>query len=68
MFAAIEAEFKSIIEDATSIPEKLESLLHLHTKAQEVEALSAPITTIIEDTSKATADKVTEILTLVGKL
>lgn len=68
MFASLEAEFNSIINDVKSIPEKLEALVGLHTKAQAVEALAAPMTAIIEDTSKTTEQKVTEILTAVGKL
>jgi hypothetical protein len=68
MFAALEAEFNSIINDVKSVPEKLEALVGLHTKSQAVEALAAPMTTVIEDTSKTTEVKVTEILTMVGKL
>ena len=68
MFAALEAEFNTIINDVKSIPEKLEALVGLHTKAQAIEALAAPMTAIIEDTSKTTEQKVTEILTAVGKL
>lgn len=68
MFAALEAEFNTIINDVKSVAEKLEALVGLHAKAAAVEALAAPIATIIEDTSKATEQKVTEILTAVGKL
>ena len=68
MFAALEAEFAAIVNDAKSIPEKLEALVGLHTKAEAVAALSAPMTLIIEDTTKATEQKVQEILALVGKL
>ena len=68
MFAALEAEFNSIINDVKSVPEKLEALVGLHTKSQAVEALAAPMTAVIEDTSKTTEVKVTEILTMVGKL
>jgi hypothetical protein len=68
MFAAIEAEFNAIVADARSIPEKLEALIGLHTRSQAVEALATPMTTIIEDASKPTVQKVTEILTMVGKL
>lgn len=68
MFAALEAEFSAIINDAKSIPEKLEALVGLHSKASAIAALTAPMTTIIEDTSKATEQKVQEILSLVGKL
>lgn len=68
MFAALEAEFNSIVNDARSVGEKLEALVGLHTKNAEIEALAAPMATVIEDASKATAIKVTEILTMVGKL
>lgn len=68
MFAALEAEFAAIMNDARSIPEKLEALVGLHSKASAVEALAAPMTAIIEDVTKATEQKVQEILTLVGKL
>ena len=68
MFAALEAEFSAIVNDVKSIPEKLEALVGLHSKAAAVEALAAPMTAIVEDASKTTEQKVTEILTLVGKL
>jgi len=68
MFAALEAEFNTIINDAKSIGEKLEALVGLHAKVSAVEALAAPMTAIIEDASKTTEQKVTEILTAVGKL
>lgn len=68
MFAALESEFAIIINDARSIPEKLEALVGLHSKAQAIAALAAPMATIIEDGSKATDQKVQEILALVGKL
>jgi hypothetical protein len=68
MFAALEAEFNAIINDAKSVPEKLEALVGLHTKAQALDALATPMTTIIEDASKTTDVKVTEILHLVGQL
>lgn len=68
MFAALEAEFNAIVNDVKSVPEKLEALVGLHSKAQVIAALSTPMTAIIEDTSKATEQKVQEILTLVGKL
>ena len=68
MFAALEAEFNAIINDVKSVPEKLEALVGLHTHAQAVEALAAPMTAIIEDASKTTDQKVQEILTLAGKL
>lgn len=68
MFAALEAEFNAIVSDARSVAEKLEALVGLHSKAQAIEALTAPMTTIIEDATKSTEQKVAEILTAVGKL
>lgn len=68
MFAALEAEFSAIINDAKTIPEKLEALVGLHTRAQAIEALAAPMTAVIEDASKTTETKVTEILHMVGQL
>jgi hypothetical protein len=68
MFAALEAEFNAIVNDARSVGEKLEALVGLHSKSAELEALATPLATVIEDASKATATKVTEILTMVGKL
>ena len=64
----IEAEYNAIIASADSIPTKLENLMGIQTRAQQMTALTTQITTIIDDGSKATPDKVTEILTLVGKL
>lgn len=68
MFAALEAEFAAIVNDAKSIPEKLEALVGLHSKAEAIDALTAPMTLIIEDATKATEQKVQEVLALVGKL
>jgi hypothetical protein len=68
MFAAIEAEFSAIVNDVKSIPEKLEALVGLHNKSRELDAMIQPMTTIIEDQTKTTQQKVTEILSLVGKL
>jgi hypothetical protein len=68
MFAALEAEFNAIINDVKSVPEKLEALVGLHTKAAAIDALATPMTTIIEDASKTTEVKVTEILHLMGQL
>lgn len=64
----IEAEFNAVIASADSIPTKLENLVGIQTKAQQMTALTSQITAIIDDGSKPTADKVTEILTAVGKL
>lgn len=67
IWTSVETEFNAIIADARSIPEKLTALVDLHGKAQGLAALESTVTTIIEDTTKATADKVTEILKAVGK-
>ena len=64
---SIETEFNTIVADARSIPEKLAALVGLHARAQELTSLESSITSIIDDASKATADKVTEILHAVGK-
>ena len=68
MFAAIEAEFAAIVGNAGTVAEKLEALIGLHAKSTAITALATPMTTIIEDASKPTDQKVQEILTLVGKL
>jgi hypothetical protein len=68
MLAALEAEFATIVGDVKSIPEKLEALVGLHAKVQAVEAMAAPMTTIIGDAAQTVEQKVTAILTLVGKL
>ena len=68
MFAKLEAEFNTIVNDVKTIPEKLEALVGLQSRAKELENLSAPLTAVIEDASKATAQKVEEILAMVGKL
>lgn len=64
---SIENEFNAIVSDARSVPEKLAALVGLHNRAQELTQLEASITTIVDDSTKATADKVTEILHAVGK-
>ncbi len=64
----IENEFNAVIASADSIPAKLEALVGLQSKAAMITTLTAQVTAIVDDGSKATPDKVTEILTLVGKL
>ena len=64
---SIENEFNAIVQDTRSIPEKLAALVGLHSRAQELTTLEASITAIVDDASKATADKVTEILHAIGK-
>ena len=64
---SIENEFNAIVSDARSVPEKLAALVGLHNRAQELQALELSIAAIVEDATKATADKVTEILHAIGK-
>lgn len=64
----IEAEFNAVIADARSVPEKLEALVGIRNKAADMTALQARITSVIDDGSIATPDKVTVILQAVGKL
>jgi hypothetical protein len=64
----IEAEFNAVIASADSIPTKLENLAGIQSRAQQMTTLTAQLTAIVDDGSKPTADKVTEILTAAGKL
>lgn len=68
IWTGIETEFNAIVADARSIPEKLAALVDLHGKAQSLSSIEATVTSIVEDASKQTSDKVAEILTAVGKL
>ncbi len=68
MFASIENEFHAIIDATTGVAEKLEALVGLHAKAQEVEQLGTNISQVIDDVNKGTQQKVQEILNMVGKL
>lgn len=68
IWTGIENEFNTIVNDARGIGEKLESLVGLQSKVAELKALEPALTTIVEDASKATADKVEAILAAVGKL
>lgn len=65
---SIETEFSNIAGDSRSIMEKLEAVVGLQTKAKELTELEPLLTSIIEDTSKSTENKVVEILSRVGKL
>ena len=67
-WAQIEADYNAVIASADSVATKLENLVGIQTRAQQMTTLTTQFTTIIDDGSKATADKVTELLTLVGKL
>jgi hypothetical protein len=64
----IENEYNAVVASADSIAVKLENLVGIQTKAAAVTSLTNQVTAIIDDGAKNTADKVTEILTLVGKL
>jgi ribosome biogenesis protein Tsr3 len=68
IWSSIESEFNAIIADARSVPEKLAALVDLHGKAQTLSSMEATVTTIVDDTTKGTADKVQEILHAVGKV
>lgn len=68
IWAAIESEFNAIVADARSVPEKLAALVDLHGKAQGLAGIESTVTTIIEDATKATEEKVTAIMQAVGKL
>jgi hypothetical protein len=67
-WADIEAEANAVWASADSISVKLENLVGIQTRAQQVTALTNQFTAIIDDGTKATPEKVTELLTLVGKL
>ena len=64
----IEADYNAVIASADTVAVKLANLVGIQTRAQEMTTLTTQVTAIIDDGSKATPDKVTEILTLVGKL
>lgn len=63
----IETEFNAVIAGADSIPAKLEALVGLQSKAAAMTALTAQLTSIVEDAATATADKVAAILAATGK-
>ncbi len=67
-WAQIEADYNAVISSADSVAVKLENLMGIQTRAQQMTTLTSQFTAIIDDGSKATPDKVTELLTLVGKL
>lgn len=64
----IEADYNAVIASADSVAVKLENLMGIQTRAQQMTTLTNQFTAIIDDGSKATPEKVTELLTLVGKL
>lgn len=67
-WAQIEADYNAVVASTDSVATKLANLVGIQTRAQEMTNLTSQLTAIIDDGSKQTADKVTEILTLVGKL
>jgi hypothetical protein len=67
ILASIEAEFNAIVADVKSVPEKLEALVGLQSKAQALQALEASVTAIINGPDALDA-KVEAILKAVGKL
>jgi hypothetical protein len=67
-WADIEAEFNAVIASADAIPTKLEALVGIQSKAATMTALTNQLTAIVDDGTKNTPDKVTEILTACGKL
>jgi hypothetical protein len=64
----IEADYNAVISSADSVATKLENLVGIQTRAQQMTTLTSQITAIVDDGAKATPDKVTEILTATGKL
>lgn len=64
----IEADYQAVVASADTVAVKLENLMGIQTRAQQMTTLTNQITTIVDDGTKNTPDKVTEILTLVGKL
>lgn len=64
----IEAEYNAVISSADSVAVKLANLVGIQTRAQQMTELTNQITTIIDNGEVNTPDKVTQILTLVGKL
>lgn len=67
IISSIESEFAAIVADARSVPEKLEALIGLHSKAQAVTALE-PVLTAIINSGDAVEAKVEAIVRAVGKL
>lgn len=64
----IEADYQSVVASADTVAVKLENLMGIQTRAQQMTTLTNQVTAVIDDGTKNTPDKVTEILTLVGKL
>lgn len=68
ILSSIESEFSAIMGDARSITEKIEAVVALHGKTQALQAIEPQIAAVLENASIATADKVEQILKMVGKL
>ena len=64
----IEADYQAVVASADTVAVKLENLMGIQTRAQQMTTLTNQITSIVDDGTKNTPDKVTEILTACGKL
>lgn len=64
----IEADYNAVISSADSVAVKLANLVGIQTRAQQMTELTNQITAVIDNGAVNTPDKVTQILTLVGKL
>lgn len=67
IWTSLEQEFNAIAADTRSIPEKLEAVVGLHAKAQELTQLESQLVSVIDGGATA-PEKVEQILKLVGKL
>lgn len=63
----VESDFQAIVASAESTVQKLESFVGLRNRVTERQTLEAQLTAIIDDGSKATPDKVQDILVIFGK-
>jgi hypothetical protein len=68
ILSSIETEYNTIINDGRSIADKLESLVGLHAKKQELSQLEPQLVSLIENAGIPTPEKVSQILAMVGKL
>lgn len=64
----IEADFNAVVSSAETLAAKLEALVSIQGRASAMITLTNQVAAIIEDSTKSTLDKVTEILILVEKL
>jgi hypothetical protein len=67
-WAQIEADYNAVIASADSVAVKLENLMGIQTRAQEMTTLTNQFTAIVDNGALDTPTKVTQLLTLVGKL